>query len=394
MTMVDAASTLHPPLDMERHRAALRRLPAPTPSAGIDAYRRERERALASDPRRRANYERYVAYMNAPTRDARVDFLPVKLDIENVSRCNFRCTMCAVSDWHKGTRAADMPLDAFQALIDEQYGLVEIKLQGLGEPLLQRDDYFAMLRYARARHIWVRTTTNASLLHLHDNHQKLVDADPNEIQISIDGATKEVFESIRRGSVFERVADNCRLINAYCREKGVIRTKMWTVLQRANLHQMDELVELAHDLGFRHFTFSLEVNDWGISSWNERLGGIDVEALLDPDRLAGLIEKGERLGVEVRFWNITDKYSAASPKTLCPWPFERAYVGSDLRVSPCCMLGNPDVFELGAGLADGFSSVWLSDEYEAFRQAHRDGRPPSVCQGCYGRAAPIPSSDQ
>jgi hypothetical protein len=31
--------------------------------------------------------------------NALVDYYPIKLDIENVSRCNFRCTMCAVSDW-------------------------------------------------------------------------------------------------------------------------------------------------------------------------------------------------------------------------------------------------------------------------------------------------------
>jgi MoaA/NifB/PqqE/SkfB family radical SAM enzyme len=368
-------------------RAALRRLPAPEPSAGIDAYRRERELALAGDPRRRANYERYVAYMTAGDRSAPVDFLPVKLDVENVSRCNFRCAMCAVSDWPKGKRAEDMPPEAFRRLIDEQYGLVEIKLQGLGEPLLQRDDYFAMLRYARARHIWVRTTTNASLLHLHDNHRKLVDADPNEIQISIDGADKEVFEAIRRGSVFEQVAENCKAINAYCREKGVSRTKMWTVLQQANLHQMDALVELSAELGFRHFTFSLEINDWGLAEWSRRAGEIDVERRLDPERLMGLVEKGRRLGVEVRYWNITDRFSAASPQTLCPWPFERAYVGSDLRVSPCCMLGNPDVYEIGAGSGESFSAVWLGPEYEAFRQAHREGRPPAVCQGCYGRPA-------
>ena len=115
--------------------------------------RRERELALAADPRCRENYEKYIA---SGRRNAKVDYLPIKLDIENVSRCNFRCTMCVVSDWPKGQRAADLTLDAFKALIDEQYGLVELKLQGLGEPTMQGDDFFAMIRYARQRNIWVR----------------------------------------------------------------------------------------------------------------------------------------------------------------------------------------------------------------------------------------------
>jgi MoaA/NifB/PqqE/SkfB family radical SAM enzyme len=113
---------------------------------------------------------------------------------------------CArVSDWHKGRRAADLLLDAFRRLIDEQIGLVEIKLQALGEPTMQRDDYFAMIGCARREHIWVRTTTSASLLHLKDNYRKMIDADVNELQISVDGASKRVYEGIRRGADYERV---------------------------------------------------------------------------------------------------------------------------------------------------------------------------------------------
>ena len=123
------------PLDAaaEQRRLALRALPMPEPAAGVEAYARERELALESDPRRRANYERYLA---SRRRSPAVDYLPIKLDIENVSRRNYRCTMCVVGGWEKGKRAEDMPLDAFKQLIDDQYGLLEIKLQGIGEPLL------------------------------------------------------------------------------------------------------------------------------------------------------------------------------------------------------------------------------------------------------------------
>jgi MoaA/NifB/PqqE/SkfB family radical SAM enzyme len=57
-----------------------------------------------------------------------------------------------------------------------------------------------MTRYAREKHIWVRTTTNASLLHLKDNYRKMIDADVNELQISVDGASKQVYEGIRCGA--------------------------------------------------------------------------------------------------------------------------------------------------------------------------------------------------
>jgi MoaA/NifB/PqqE/SkfB family radical SAM enzyme len=351
-------------------------LPLPKPAAGVEAYDREKELALAYDPRRRDNYRRYQAFRR--TGDY-LDFLPVKLDIENISRCNFRCTMCQVSDWSKGQRAADMSLDAFEELLDEQYGVIEIKLQGMGEPLLQRDVFFKMIEYARRTNIWVRTTTNASLLHLKENYRKLIDADPNEVQISIDGADEMVFEKIRRGSRFDQVTQNCRLINDYCDARSVIRTKMWVVVQRENQHQLEHLVELAARIGFRCLCFSLTLTGWGQDKWqkdNSRTGG---EVLLDT--CFELVKQGERLGVDVSFWDIGSKFNTRSPSGLCSWPFERAYVSSDLRVVPCCMIANPEVLDLGD--ATNFTRTWNGNAYRAFRRAHIDGDIPKPCMACY-----------
>ena len=128
---------------LERLRK-LRELPSPEPVPNLQAYLDQRELALAFSTQRRENYERYLASKRS---DEDIDYLPVKLDIENVSRCNFRCTMCVVSDWEKGRRAEDLTIDSFKALIDEQIGLVEIKLQGIGEPLMQGNEYFEMIHY-------------------------------------------------------------------------------------------------------------------------------------------------------------------------------------------------------------------------------------------------------
>ncbi len=360
-------------------RERLLALPKPVPSAGLAAYGRERELALAFDPRRSANYAAYVKAR--ANRTAKLDYLPIKLDIENVSRCNFRCTMCQVSDWYKGTRAKDLPLECFKRIIDEQYGLVEIKLQGMGEPLLQRGDFIEMIKYARRSHIWVRTTTNASLLHLKNNYKKLIDADPNEVQISIDGATKETFEAIRRQSDFEQVIENCIAINGYCREKGVRRTKMWVVVQKQNVHEAHQLLDLAHRAGFEDLVYSVDLNFWGQQSWQKTNTAIAAEDEMSPALCEELVRRGEKLGVRVSFWIIMDKFSTKSPDTLCPWPFERAFISSDERVVPCCMIANPQVSDLGG--AQNFSATWHSKTYEAFRQSHLDGRIPDVCKTCY-----------
>ncbi|MFQ5514335.1 MAG: radical SAM/SPASM domain-containing protein [Myxococcota bacterium] len=372
--------------------SSLSDLPSPEPACGIESYLEERENALRLSARCHQNYARYQA---SKRRSATVDYLPIKLDIENVSRCNFRCSMCVVSDWVRGQRAKDMSWEDFKRILDEQHGLLEIKLQGIGEPLLQGDEFFRMIRYARARHIWVRTTTNASLLHLRENYKKLIDSGVNEVQISIDGATREVFEEIRGGSRFDRVRENCKLINGYCDTLGRWPTKMWTVVQRGNAQQLSALVDLAAELGFRSQVFSLNLSDWGLKKWEERNRDEVVLDALDLETLWGLVDRGRARGIRVAFWTVNQKYSTAAPDLLCPWPFERAYVSSDLRVVPCCYLGNPDVYEIRetSDANSGTVGTWLGPEYTAFRAAHLRGEVPEVCRGCYRSEARDPRDD-
>jgi pyrroloquinoline quinone biosynthesis protein E len=357
-----------------------RQLPLPEPSAGVEDYVHERAVCLSLDKRKAENYRRY---QESARRSATVDYLPVKLDIENVSRCNFACTMCAVSKWPKRKRAEDMSLDAFKQLIDEQHGLVEIKLNGLGEALMQGDDYFEMIRYARSKRIWVRMTTNASLLHMRGNYRKLIDSGVNEIDISIDGADKATFESIRRGSKFEQVVENCKLLNGYARSKNLRRTKMWTLVQEENYRRLDEHVMLAQDMGFRHLVFSLNLHGWGDPALEERNRKVTVDERVSDAYLWSLVDQGSSANVRVSFWRVNEKFDTDALEHRCPWPFERAVVTSDLRTVPCCMIGDPEMFEIGRGSGRSFTDLWGSEEYLLFRRAHLEGKIPQVCKGCY-----------
>jgi MoaA/NifB/PqqE/SkfB family radical SAM enzyme len=356
-------------------------LPTPEPVPNTATYLREREACLALSARRRENYERYE---RSSKRDVLPDYMPIRLDVENVSRCNFRCTMCQVSDWPKSQRAKDMALDDYMRLLDEQYGVVELKIQGFGEPTMGGDDYYKMIQYARLQRIWVRTITNASRLHLSDSYKKLVDSDANEIQISIDGATREVFEGIRRGSVFRTVLENCALINGYAASKNMLRTKMWTVVQQSNVHQLDDLINLADEAGFKHMVFSFELIDFGTQRWRTINDAVTVSDLIGPAMCWRLHERAQDRGIKLAFWFATERYETTSPESLCPWPFERAYVSSDMRFVPCCIIGNPEVSDVGD--ARDLAREWTGRAIADFRQAHLDGRVPEVCKSCYKHA--------
>lgn len=349
----------------------------PRPYADPAAFGPMRERGLARFPERAANWKR----KNENPRGEVLEHLPVSMDYEVTSRCNFRCLMCRVNDFPGGKRAEDMTLDDFTRSLDEQTGLVEVKLQGLGEPLLSKD-IFAMIALAESRDIWTRLTVNGSLLHLNDNYMRLIDANPGEVQLSFDGATAEVFEHVRKGSNFERVTANFKLANDYAARQGVLKTRAWTVVQKANAHELEDIVRMSADLGFVRLTFSAAVANWGVESWSKRLGELQADEPFTLERAEALMELGRGLGVEVTFWDVSDKFSFDSPATLCSWPFERAYMGSDMRVVPCCALGVPEVCDMGDGR--DFMNVWNSETYRRLRRQHLTRRIPGFCRQCYG----------
>lgn len=327
-------------------------------------------------PQRKKNYDRYLA----GDRSAFLSYLPVKMDIEPTSRCNLKCEMCLMKDWDNGGRAKDLSFEDFKYIIDEQYGLIEIKLQGLGEPLLNKDLH-KMIEYARKRHIWVRSTTNGSLLHYNDNYKKLIDSDISEIQVSIDGVTADVFESIRKGADFSKICDNCKLLNDYCRSENKMRSRMWVVVQKKNFHQLYDFPQLAKDLGFERLSLSLELSDWGKDEWQDRNGraSVDIDNVsIDYDKLTAL---GTENQVDISFWTLSEKYSSKSKDTLCPWPFNRAYISSDMRIVPCCKICDPRYVDFGS--AYDFSKVWFDKNYSSFRMSHINGRIPEYCKTCY-----------
>ncbi len=350
----------------------------PRPYPDQELYKYVREKGFKIYPDREANYRKFQTAARKP----RLDYLPVMLDIEPVSRCNYRCIMCEVSRWPGGRRADDMSLNDFSALLDQQYGLTEVKLQGLGEPLLGKD-FFKMVRYARDKSIWVRSTTNASLLHLNENYKRLIDSDICEIQVSIDSSVKEHYKMIRRGGDFDLVMRNCEMLNTYCASISRHRTRMWTTLQKNNFHDLPNMPALAASLGFRRLTIALDLNDFGQEHWRQKNKEMDVHERITPTMIHDFRERGEKAGVEVTFWFLDEKFNTDKKENLCPWPFQRLFISSDMRIVPCCMISNPAVFDLGD--AKKLTDEWNNEKIQTFRQLHLNGNIPAICKECYSK---------
>ncbi len=138
---------------------------------------------------------------------------PTSLQLECTTKCNLRCMMCDSPIWDR--RGMDMKFSDFKKIIDQFPFLVSVNLQGMGEPLLNKD-LFKMITYCKSKKIMVLFTTNATLLD--ETMAKKIEVDLKQIEelasmgynitmvceaIGISQskayADKEIIEAIKRG---------------------------------------------------------------------------------------------------------------------------------------------------------------------------------------------------
>jgi pyrroloquinoline quinone biosynthesis protein E len=314
-------------------------------------------------------------------RPDRPGYMPIALDIEPTARCNLRCPMCQLSTWERNPR--DMTLERFRKLLDRFPSVMKIKLQGIGEPLLNRE-FFAMVEEAAGRGIAVETTTNGTLLS-ERNCRRLLDSGLTAIFLSVDGATAETFERIRRGAKFGRVMEGIRRLTAMRGRRRLPGIHLWTVGQAGNIHEAPDLVRLAKDLGVDSLRLQYDLIFWGQEEWQAKLEPDSLRTAVHRRAAETFIEEARMLAGQlgIRFVLYTDNKFSWKAGKLCPWPWSSAFISSEGDMVPCCVIGNPDVFSFGNVLKEEVSTLWNGEAYQEFRRAMKRGNIPSVCKGCY-----------
>lgn len=316
-------------------------------------------------PKRLWNFIKYSLAKFNP----KVDYLPTMMDLEPTQRCNYRCIMCTPFK----EKRTDMSFDQFKKIVNDQYGLIEIKIQGVGEPLLCKD-FFKMVDYARRRMLWVRTTVNGSLLHIDDNYKKLVDSKVHDVNISIDGSTKEVYEAIRCGGNFETLKRNCGLINDYNNKVKKTTVRAWVVIQRLNKEQFFGFPRFFADLGFKEMTYSFAMHNYGREGGNPHV----TDFGFSKEQFKKLFKICDELGIKITFFF----HPSFTAERFCQIPFKRVYITTDSHILPCCYIANQEVVDYGS--YDDFGNIWFS-KYVRFRRGMKDSNLlPDHCKGCYG----------
>jgi MoaA/NifB/PqqE/SkfB family radical SAM enzyme len=303
--------------------------------------------------------------------------------------------MCPIQfrrDGSPGAPPAFLAFDTFCGLLDQFPELSELHLQGLGEPLMH-PEFFAMVRYAVARGIEVSTNTNLTVLS-ERRAAECVASGLRRIHISIDGANATTYEYIRVRSRYDRVLRNVRRLVALRATAPAPEIRLVAVAMRTNLHELADLVALAHELGTPHLSVQHLCHDFGEASLPEQYrpmrAFVDSETLLnaDPEEVRRCFERARmvarELKVTLRLPNMQPKPFAddVDGRSRCDWPWRGAYLSYSGEAMPCCMVSTPDRISLGNMARDGAAAVWQGKAYETFRLELAQGPPPEVCRSC------------
>lgn len=293
--------------------------------------------------------------------------------IEPTVRCNLNCITC--SEVTRRRTNKDMEFSEFENILDQFPYTIKLALQGVGEPLLNRD-LFRMIRLAKERKIYVYFNSNGTLLD-DENSNRLIQSGLNLINFSIDGGTKEVYERIRRGASFEEFR---RRVKRFMEIKGahpLPEVHAWFVLNQYNLEDILPALRLVRDLGISRLNIQ-RMHTWG------RKGKQDVVCYEKQLKLRETKEKvaivSKETGVSVEWlWDIEEEKTVRR----CQAPWYTTYITVEGYVTPCCVHGSdPQLIHFGQLKENTFKEIWNGKRYREFRKALKSDHPPFICRDC------------
>jgi MoaA/NifB/PqqE/SkfB family radical SAM enzyme len=320
--------------------------------------------------------------------------LPRSVQVEVTGACNLACAMCLVSYRPRiGRQTGAMCFHTFRSVVDALPNLERLTLQGLGEPLLA-PDLERMVRYAAGRGAAVGFNSNGMLL-TPERSRRLVRAGLSWLHVSLDGATRETYESIRHGADFELVCEHVASLVRVRGQLGVGRPRISLVFvaMRRNVDELPDLVGLAHALGVdrlwvQNLSHSFSDTDPAGEYADIRRFATEQALWTEDDEVRARARMDEAaciaadVGIELRLPELDGAPAGPADGPACEWPFTSAYVTHRGEVQPCCMVMGADRAILGDVGEASLADIWKSDGYRSFRDGLLAGPPPSVCVGC------------
>lgn len=273
---------------------------------------------------------------------------PLHVDIELSDACNLKCPFCTHGiDSPKNVGFMDQVLA--KKIIKEcaDAGVYSIKLNWRGEtsinPFLDE-----AVKYAKDLGILeVQITTNGfpkdKMMYI-----KCIENGVDRLIFSIDGFSKETFETARAGGKYEKILENIQQVLDYKKEHSLTKPFIRLQFVRTNLN--------------RH-----EVDDF-INFWQDKV---------DDVRISDVMNRGQGNQMSVG-------EQVTTGRKRCPQPFQRLTIGRNGKVVPCCADWDQK-YIVGDCNEESLLDIWNGKRMGKMRKIQNDVQLDKieVCQGCF-----------
>jgi len=299
------------------------------------------------------------------------------IQLEPTKLCNMACPMC-LNPYLDKSEKGNLSYENFKKIIKQFPFLTTVRLQGLGESLLNPDIY-KMIAYLKRKGVSVGFADNGTMLTPKTNN-KLLGLKVNYISLSLDTLNREKFKIIRGVDLFDNVKE--KIENLVKIKKGnsnykTTRIILNMVLSNDNVNELSDMIDYAHKLGIKELIIS-SLQPKYLKQQKDYLKEISNE-LQNPNFMEGIYNhaklKAKKYGIVLSF-NILHPQRAID----CLWNFEMTYITWDGYLTPCCHIENPSIYNFGNILNEPFKKVWNNQLYRSYRTKHLDAV--GVCRSC------------
>lgn len=335
--------------------------------------------------------------------------MPTWINLTSTTVCNLKCFMCN-QFLDPNSPKEMMDEDVYDKIVRELYPYAKtMQLSAFGEPLMtprmeqKLDD---LDRYGMK----LEMVTNATLMMKESKFREKLLRCLELVTFSMDGATRETYNSVRTGAEFDEVVHNItRFADKRLELPKAQRPRMNFnyILMKRTVKEAPKFVEMVHKWGGDQIIFNHLVT-FHPSLTGESLNYMRQEANEWQDRTR---EVAKALGVNISIPpNFSDAPHEEAPVAAAPAPaaegataaapaaakkparpcgpppikcwflWQRVYFSPFGDIVPCCLAGMP---HFGHMRDKSFYDVWNGPTYQDYRKHVFTDRPLGKCKTCY-----------
>lgn len=294
---------------------------------------------------------------------------PICLTWEWTYACNLACEHCLSSSGRRDPR--ELSTAEMKAVIDELQRMQVFYVNvGGGEPTV-RPDFWELLDYAVEHQVGVKFSTNGLRID-RERARQLAATDYVDVQISLDGATREVNDAVRGEGSFDMAMRALENLS----EAGMRDFKISVVMTRQNVSQLDEFKVIADRFGAQLRITRLRPSGRGADVWDE-LHPTDAQ---QHEIYSWLVEHGDQVLTGDSFFHLNALGSTPLPGLNLCGAGRVVCLIDPVGDVYACPFAIHDAFKAGnVREPGGFGSVWReSTLFEDLRRPQSGG----ACQSC------------